>query len=208
MAEDTDAAAHASSASSADLGDLQARHFGSRRYASASAGCTLDACLEALSWLLWCIEAIGTFVGPQASLLVRLLAKPISGFRPIGLYRGLFRIWSRGRVEVMREWQQEHAGDGEVGMAPHRHCGDSVWRSQIRSIVNDGKGLITVEVLEDITKCYEHVVHSTLVSKAIAHSYQLAILRVSVSSYLWPIYIIYDMQLIAQPVMPVRGIIA
>ena len=65
-----------------------------------------------------------------------------------------------------------------------------------------------VELLLDISKCYEHVVHAVLQDKAIARDYPLCLLRVSIASYVWQRVIVLEKRVAAVPVLPCRGIIA
>ena len=38
-------------------------------------------------------------------LIIIFLRKPTGGFRPIGLFPGLIRLWGRVRRQHVREWQ-------------------------------------------------------------------------------------------------------
>ena len=91
-------------------------------------------------------------------------------------------------------------------MSGGRHIGDCVWRSLVRRVRQ--RDLVVIEGLWDIMKCYEHIVHCLLVAAARALGYPMAILRVSVSSYLWPRFIFGDYRVVATPIYPVRGIVA
>ena len=158
--------------------------------------------------LLYCVECLGDFAGDLCSILVRLLSKPTGGYRPIGLYRGVYRIWAKARQPLAHRWHVEKAPDGDIAMAPGRHVGDAVWRGLMRNVLHDDDGMHVFEGLLDVSKCYERVIFAALIAKAIAHDYPLAILRVSIASYKWPRYLIFLCGIISDPVFPVRGLVA
>lgn len=79
--------------------------------------------LEALAALLNKIEAVGTWTPALDPVLVVLLSKPDGGFRPIGLFPTLVRVWMRVRTPVARRWEQDNADGcmyGAAGMGAQR----------------------------------------------------------------------------------------
>jgi hypothetical protein len=166
--------------------------------------------LTALANVYCAVEYFGDFPPSLREVLVKLIPKAGSqDTRPIGLYKGFFRIWSRARAELVREWVTtvpEYAS--VVNMLPGRCTSDAVWRAQVLSTVQEEDGLHSAEVLWDIRKCYENVLHSKLKTQAAAQKYPMPILRVSLSSYRWGRSILFEHDMLAKPVYPKAGLVA
>ena len=163
---------------------------------------------EALADVFYAQEAQGDVVTPQRSLQARLLKKPDGGRRPIGLFRGLFRVWSRARRWMTRRWQVRHAGDAVLNMAPHRHVGDGTWRSLARNALTREDRAHSIEAQWDVTKCFENVGHEALIRLAVALQFPSAILRLSVASYRWSRSLIWDASIVMTELYATRGIVA
>ncbi len=108
---------------------------------------------------------------------MKLIPKPGSrDTRPIGQYKGFFRIWSRARAQDVREWVQTVPEYGAVvNMLPGRCTTDAVWRAQVMSEVEREDQLHSAEVIWDVSKCYENVLHSKLNTQAEGQKYPLPI---------------------------------
>ena len=59
-------------------------------------GMLCDSALRALALVFWLVDLAGGFPEVVAGVTVGLFAKPTAGFRPIGFFRALYRLWSKG----------------------------------------------------------------------------------------------------------------
>ena len=50
------------------------------------------------------LDMIGSFSGTTAHLMVKMLPKATGGFRPIGLFPALIRVWGKARQPALRAW--------------------------------------------------------------------------------------------------------
>merc|ERR1711873_6423 len=130
-------------------------------------------------------ERTGHWPLDQSHLHVRLIRKPQGGFRPIGLYRALYRLWGKARQGLVRDWFVTRCRTPTLAMAPGRTVGDALWRDKVTRVA-EPTYTHTAECNWDIQKCFEHLRHSKLFESAIAHRYPLAVLRLSLLSYTWP----------------------
>ena len=60
--------------------------------------------LQCLASLMQAYEQILDFPESQACLETALLETESGGFRPIRLYRSMYRLWSKHRQEEVRTW--------------------------------------------------------------------------------------------------------
>ena len=91
-----------------------------------------EGAVRCLAVLMSLCEAGGNFPRRWQSLVTALLPKPKGGTRPIGLFRCMFRLWSKVRQHHARAWV-DSLGDKarHFTMLPGRRCSDAVWRSQV-----------------------------------------------------------------------------
>eukprot|EP00959_Pyramimonas_sp_CCMP1952_P128154 2680165-Pyramimonas_sp.AAC.1 len=54
------------------------------------------------------MEATSLLPHPAQVLLPSLLPKPAGGYRPIGFFSALYRLWARARRPYAERWQAEH----------------------------------------------------------------------------------------------------
>ena len=76
------------------------------------------------------------------------------------------------------------------------------------TMVHDVEELHAAELLWDIRKCYENLLHAELQQQAKEQGYPMSLLRVSLSSYRWGRMIVYDHDLVAHKIYPKAGILA
>ena len=106
-------------------------------------------------------EQLGTFgEGEHAGVCVRLILRPDADRRPVNLFRGFVRWWSKARSPEVRRWFRENIKDGEVNLAEKRMVSDPVWRACCRASVVHDKQLMAAEADWDISKCFERVLVS------------------------------------------------
>ena len=82
-------------------------------------GLLSDQALGTLAQLLRLIEATGMWPSQVSQLIVALLAKPSGGFRPIGVFPGIYRLWMKSRGGLCMQWESSHELDC-FAMGKHR----------------------------------------------------------------------------------------
>ena len=169
---------------------------------------SVDA-LDALAkiYLIW--EVMGD-VGPtMRDMITVLLPKPKGGYRPIGLFRALYRVWGRVRANDVRTWVKDAmCEDGIFTMMPGRRPGDAVWRAQVKALALKTEGWQQLEVNWDIAKCFEHVQRPLLAKLAMELGYPPHVLRLSLSAYSWPRLLKGDFSIVSNPIASQQGIVA
>jgi hypothetical protein len=127
------------------------------------------------------VEVIGQFSGPMSEVVVRLLEKPAGGYRPIGLFSTVMRIWAKARCLLCKQWyKSRHVA--ALNLAPRRWASDPVWRTLVSWEAGQEDDIVA-EVGTDVSKCYENVSHELL--QAIGHrlGYPQTVLRVMLAAY-------------------------
>ena len=79
-----------------------------------------DEALEALCKILMAMEKNGRWDESLQLVMIFLLAKEGGGFRPIGLFPTIIRLWMRARMTQIRAWEaachsNEHYGGKGMG---------------------------------------------------------------------------------------------
>jgi len=165
---------------------------------------------QALSSILQAVEYYGNFPPLLWQVLVRLIPKPgTADTRPIGLFRGIFRVWSKARCATVKAWVADRPQDSEViNMLPGRQTLDAVWRAQVTAEGDVAQEAFSIEILWDIANCYENVKHATLQQQATLQGYPLQILRISLASYRWQRLLLCEYDTTSEAIFPARGIVA
>ena len=141
-----------------------------------------DGALGALTGLFAMFEQAGNFDSGARDMRTALLSKPSGGFRPIGVFRSMFRVWSRARQSLVRAWALQRV-PAVFNVLPGRATVDTIWRSQVRR--TGGLTQYAAELNWDVKKCFESVRRRDLVHAALRHGYPAGVLRLSVQSYGW-----------------------
>ena len=138
-------------------------------------------CLFTLGYFFYCCEAYGSWAEAMEYFSFFLLTKPTGGFRTIGLLPGLYRIWAKIRMPLVRDW---------AARVPRAYFAAGLGKSTEQAI---GRMLMQAEtasedeevacLIADIDKCYENVKHGRLVQAARVHGFPLAILRMCLGIY-------------------------
>ena len=91
----------------------------------------------------------------QASqLVVAFLAKPSGGFRPIGIFPGMYRLWMESRGGPCMQWESSHELDC-FAMGKQRSPVDVVWRQAVRAEASVCTGQAAANLFWDLVKFYE-----------------------------------------------------
>ena len=138
--------------------------------------------LEELASLLMLAEDTGDWSTAISLVLIVLLPKEGGGFRPIGLFPTLIRVWMRARASVARDWEELTASPdlyGSKGMGAQR----AAWTAAFSAETATQNGKDHAAVLLDLVKAFEMVNHGELVSAAKKHGFSLKVLRLSLAAY-------------------------
>ena len=152
------------------------------------------------------VEKAGRWPLAIGHVMIALLAKATGGFRPIGLFPSLVRIWMRARLPDATAWQALwnrpwlYAGPG-------RGADVAAWKQAARAESAAAFGLDYAAALLDLVKAFERVPHDLLVRRASSLRYNLYLLRVSTSAYLLA-RTVQVRGVCAKPVFAIRGITA
>lgn len=124
-----------------------------------------DKARTALGVLLDTCEDIGEWRDGINAAVPALIPKAEGGLRPIGLFRGVYRLWARARGPEAAGWERTHDrayfSDRESNGAL-----DTVWDQAFRAERNTADGSAAASVLVDMKRFYEHFDHGLLKKRA------------------------------------------
>ena len=150
---------------------------------SPKALCRLpEPLLEELAQLLMAAERVGHWSDALPLVLIVLLPKDGGGFRPIGLFPTLIRVWMRARSSTARDWEELTAAPelyGAKGMGAQRAAWTETFAAETAAQDNGAYAA----VLLDLVKAFEKISHADLVAAARRHEFSLRILRLSLAAY-------------------------
>ncbi len=141
-----------------------------------------EQALLALATLFLLFEQTGTWTNALNLVLIVLLPKPDGGFRPIGLFPTIIRVWMRARVVAARTWEAANAIPslyGGKGMGAQRAAWEAAFIAELSAL----KRIDHLQILLDLVKAFETVPHHLLVKAARENGYPLALLRLSLAAY-------------------------
>ena len=96
---------------------------------------------------------MGFWLELVSQLIVALLEKPTGGFRPIGLFSALYRVWMKARGDLCMQWELSHDLPC-FAMGKQRSPVDCVWRQAIRAEASVAKQRAAAALLSDLVKFY------------------------------------------------------
>ena len=165
-----------------------------------------DTSLQYLGLLQVNAEVVGSI--PELFRIIILFSrrKKTGSYRVVGNLTTFYRIWSRTRLPIVQDWERDRpsavfwatAGRG-ADMAVHAaavHCDIAV-----------SKGRVAAGGLIDIWKCFEVLLHTTIVEQATLSEFPMDILRVAISMYQSERYLVLD-KATAGPVYSIKGVTA
>ena len=142
-----------------------------------------DAVLTALLRVLFICEATGTWPKSSALVIIALLPKSSPGFRPIGLFPWLPKIWAKLRRGYALQWEQSTDRDF-IYAGPGKGADHAAWKQAARAEhAATVRGAHYGSTLLDLVKAFDMVPHHVLVREAIRLGYSLWILRLSIAAY-------------------------
>ena len=126
------------------------------------------------------MEELG--LGPSQLVNVLLLyAKPLGGFRPIGLLPSIIRLWEYCRKQVLWDWEKDNSRESNWA-APGRSSFTVVAHQRLAA-EGAPDGHETAVALMDLVKAYELVPHHRILEGAILYNFPLGLLRVIFSVF-------------------------
>jgi ribonuclease HI len=134
------------------------------------------------------MEKLGRMPPQTEQLMIMLLAKPQGGYRPIGIFPSIYRLWMKIRRPICAEWERRWHRPF-FGMAEGREPGDSVWRTAIRAEAAQRSNQAAATLMWDMVKAYEMIRYSHLVREAVAVGFPLTILKLNIRAYTMVRYI-------------------
>ena len=142
--------------------------------------------LDALATLLLAIETAG-LMPTQTSIITFVLIpkgtdKP--GRRPVALFSGLFRLWSKVRLPFGQRWLDCHRRD-YIACGRERSPEVAVWRLAVRNEVAAAEpGLEAASVLWDMRKFFECFDLRRLCVRALSAGIPPALIRLAINTYM------------------------
>ena len=138
--------------------------------------------IVALAVLFEAFERRGQWTRVLDLVLIVLLPKSDGGFRPIGLFPTVVRIWMRARIGIARAWEASNSVPyiyGSSGMGAQVASWQAAFTAESAALCK----MDHVQALLDLVKAFETVPHWILVQAAIAKGYSIIILRLSIAAY-------------------------
>jgi len=164
-----------------------------------------------IAMLLTICEIVGDLPKGLADLQMPLIKQEADLVRhkrrPVGLYRGLVRLWGRMTRPLVQQWAETHCADPFFTNSKGRKVTDTSWRTASRSSLATDKGDKTLDVQADLQSCFEHVDRELLWGKAKGSLYPLSTLRLSLASYAWPRRVLLD-GIASRVFFAIKGIVA
>jgi hypothetical protein len=166
--------------------------------------------VEALSGMFHLATMFAHYPKEMEHMAVKLLSKKDGTFRPIILFRSLFRLHGRLLASRTREWERNHLADQPFGNNQGREALDSVYRACIRQAIGLAGGIVSeaADVLIDLRKCFEHLSRDLLWEACARHGYPMHVARLSITSYGWTRFLLGRYDLCGREVNASRGIAA
>jgi len=156
--------------------------MGADNFAPRAVARLSDSLIMALCSILTAAELLGGWPRRLWLVLIVLLPKTDGGRRPIGLFPGLIRIWSRARRMVARSWEAAQA-------RPYLYGGEckgaqrAAWQAAFKAETAALRTRSYAESLLDLVKAFEKVPHGLLVLAAERLGYSTWLLRMSLAAY-------------------------
>ncbi len=165
-----------------------------------------DGLLNALARLLVAAEGAGRWPAALGWVVVVLLAKAEGGFRPIGLFPSLIRLWMRVRRRQLRDWEADHQRAFLYAGAA-KGANVAAWEQAAVAEAAASKGAAYAQLLLDMVKAFERVPRQQLVDEAARVGYPLHLLRLSLAAYKLPRVVMIG-GVVSRRVSSTRGIAA
>ena len=128
-------------------------------------------------------ELSGAWQSTIGVILIVLIPKSDGGRRPIGLFPTLIRVWMRVRLDIAQEWVASHERSF-LYAGPCKGADVAAWKQSLLAEAARTHLLPYLCTLLDLVKAFDSVPFDVLAQCGARLSYNLFLLRLSVSSYL------------------------
>ncbi len=165
-----------------------------------------DAMLMRFIDILMEAERRGRWPSVVGTVIIVLLPKAEGGFRPIGLFPTVVRVWMRLRRAAARQWEADNDRD-YLYAGESRGALTAAWQMAARAEGAVGHGFVYAQVLLDMVKAFDHVPHDRLLAEAAALGYPMPLLRLALAAYRLP-RVMNIGGVVSRTVMAARGLTA
>ena len=148
-----------------------------------------DGALRSISCIMTTSINAGTLPASLSSISMALLPKPSGGWRTIGIFTTLVRIFMRWtRRQVTDRWERSFVRPGWFGQRGQT-CQQATWTLSIAGEYAQATGQAAASALIDLEKAYEHISHAYLWQMAKKHGFNLRLLRFIIGLYQGPRFV-------------------
>ena len=161
---------------------------------------------QATAELLEFCEHTGEWPQGVDEVVISLIPKATGGTRPIGLFSGLYRLWTRVRRLEAADWEQKNSRDFFAA----RSCNgalDTVWQQAFRAERSVAGGGVSAAVLIDLKSFYDHFDFDRLQLRADSTGFPRKLTRLAVQGYTAGRRIV-QAGLASDPIYANRGVVA
>ena len=141
-----------------------------------------DEALLAISDLLSAIELLGFWPSLLRTLAMPLIQKPKGGRRAVTTFPSLYRLWTRARRNVVREWRQT-LDRSYLAYGPEKSAQQVVWRQAAQAEFDGISGRKIAAILLDLQKFFERIPLSMLRERAIQAGVPAWLVNAAVAMY-------------------------
>ena len=165
-----------------------------------------DEGLEVFATLIMACEELGVWPDSLRAVVITLIPKPKGGSRPIGLFNGTHRLWTRARKDVATQWETENAC-GIFAAASGQAATDTVWAQSLRAEQAVGHDHVAAAALFDLKSFFDTLQHDHLATRARIKKFPRKLARLGIDAYKAPRYVQRG-GCVAAPLFPSRGVVA
>ena len=161
---------------------------------------------ETTARLLEFFEHTGEWPDGINEVVISLIPKATGGTRPIGLFSGLYRLWTRVRKAEATEWERVN-GRSYFAARGGNGALDTVWQQAFRAERNAGKGGASAAVLIDLKSFYDHFDYDLLQARADEGGFKKKLTNLALKGYAAGRRIMQE-GMVADPIFSGRGVVA
>ena len=119
----------------------------------------------------------------------------------------MHRVWGRARKAQLVASEAEALCNDVFNTARRRNTTDAVWRAEVRAEAAQLHNHQYLQLLWDLKKAFEMVLHGRLAKEADANQAPMRLLRALVAAYRWARHLVLD-GMVAMPLWPQNGVAA
>lgn len=138
--------------------------------------------VEVVTVFLRCIELIGRLPTQLMVLLSVMIPKSSAGFRALGIYPFLYRVWAKARRYQLRSWERKHRQKW-FSWASGNSCVEAIWWQAVEVERYASSGGAVAAFMWDLSNYYEHFSRPLLIERAIKMGFPRNILRVAMAMH-------------------------